>query len=219
MSENHFLDANVIIGSLISWDAQYDRSVRYFTGQGMFRHTSKRVYGECTGVFEGSRRVLLRYLKEFYRRFNTFNDPMTLDPLIERFTQTWSANLYDEKMSRIIGNFVQTHRTDLRNVALGSEQNYGDFQRQIRKAIQYALNELDCRCTDTNPTEIFRYDCCPHDLTPVYPTEYSSLISSLNYAPDVNVLLDSFHIKRTMLQGSVHFVTTDWTHITRNKVV
>jgi hypothetical protein len=120
-------------------------------------------------------------------------------------------------MKRIVDNFVQAHMTDLRNVALGGEQNYGDFQKQIQKAIRHALDELVYRCTDSDSAEIFRYDCCPQDHTPLYATEYGLLFTSMNYAPDVNVLLDSYHIKETMLQSAVHFMTTDFTHITRNK--
>jgi len=161
MPENHFLDANVIIGSLISWDVQHDRSVQYFTTKGVLRHTSRRVYSECTGVFEGSRRELLRYLKEFYRRFNGPIDPLHVDYIIQRFTTEYTASLDNEKMRRIINNFVRTHMGTLRNVALGGEQTFGDFQKSIRDAIHYALDELARRCIDTVDAEIFRYDCCP----------------------------------------------------------
>jgi hypothetical protein len=217
MPENHFLDANVIIGSLIPWDAQRDRSVRYFETQGMFRHTSRRVYGECNGVFEGSRRELLRYLKEFYRRFNQISDPMHLDHHIQQFTAGYSDGLDDDRMKRTIGNFMRTHMTDLRNVALGGEQKYGEFQQSIRDAIQYALNELACRCIDAEGAEIFRYDCCPSDHTPLYTVEYGALFASMNYAPDVDVLLDSYYIKEIQLRSTVQFMTTDFTHITRHK--
>jgi hypothetical protein len=218
MPENHFLDANVIIGSLIPWDTQWDRSVRYFETQGMFRHTSLRVYGECTGVFEGSRRELLRYLKEFYRRFNQSSDPMYLDHHIQQFTADYSAGFDDEKMKRIVANFVRMHMTDLRNVALGGEQSFGDFKQSIRDAITYALNELANRCIDTEGAEIYLYSCCPIDHTPLYASEYRMLFTSMSYAPDVNVLLDSYHIKETRLQGTVHFITTDFTHIIQHKV-
>lgn len=218
MPENHFLDANVIIGSLISWDAQHDRSVRYFEIHGMFRHTSLRVYGECTGVFEASRRELLRYLKEFYRRFNQTSDPLHIDALIQRFTAEYSAGLADDRMKRIVSNFVRTHIMDLRNVALGGERTFGEFNQDIRDAIRYALDELANRCIDAEGAEIYRYDSCPSDHTPVYPAEYGVLFGSMNYAPDVNVLLDSYHIKETQLRSTVRFITTDFTHITRNKV-
>lgn len=218
MPENHFLDANVIIGSLISWDAQHDRSVRYFETQGMFKHTSKRVFGECNGVFEGSRRELLRYLKEFYRRFNQSVDPLHLDFHIQRFTADYSAGLEDDRMKRIVGNFVRTHMTDLRNVALGGEQTFGEFKQNIRDAIKYALNELICRCTDAAGAEIFRYDCCPVDHGPLYSAQYELLFSSMNYAPDVDVLLDSYHIKETQLQSTVRFITTDFIHIIQHKI-
>lgn len=218
MSENHFLDANVIIGSLISWDAQHDRSVRYFETQGMFRHTSRRVYSECVGVFEGSRPVLLRYLKEFYRRFNGFSDPIRLDTLIQQFTSEYSAGLENDKMKRIVSSFVRANMPDLRNVALGGEHTFGEFKQSVRDAIIYALNELGCRCIDTAGAEIFRFDCCPTDHTPLYALQYGNLFSSLNYAPDVNVLLDSYHIKETQLQSTVWFITTDIIHIKTNKV-
>jgi len=217
MPENHFLDANVIIGSLIPWDTQHNRSVQYFETQGLFRHTSSRVCDECTGVFEASRRELLRYLKEFYRRFNQFSNPLILDHSIQSFNRDYSARLGDDRMRRIVDNFMRVNRTDLLNVALGGEQRFGEFKQSIQNAIIYALNEIVRRCTDAEGVEIFRYDCCPQDHTRLYAAEFADLFSSMNYAPDVNILLDSFYIKEYYLQSTVHFITTDFTHIISKK--
>lgn len=49
MPSHHFLDANVLIDSLVEWDGQHRCTYRYMQQEGFRRHTSKRVYAECAG--------------------------------------------------------------------------------------------------------------------------------------------------------------------------
>jgi hypothetical protein len=75
-------------------------------------------------------------------------------------------------MRKIIQNFVHTHMEELRRVAFGGEQSLGEFQKSIREAVQFALDELARRCIDSVGAEIFRYDCCPQDHTSCCSTQF-----------------------------------------------
>ena len=55
MPSHHFLDANILIGSLTEWDGQHYRARRYMQQEGFLRHTSERVHRECTGVLGSGR--------------------------------------------------------------------------------------------------------------------------------------------------------------------
>jgi hypothetical protein len=44
MASDHFLDANILIGSLVEWDGQHRHTHRYMQQEGVRRHTTERVY-------------------------------------------------------------------------------------------------------------------------------------------------------------------------------
>ncbi len=97
MFSDHFLDANIMVGSRISWDRQYNSTTRYMAMEGIRRHTSKRVYNESRGVFERSRGLILKYLKRFYEEFNKSPDPTRLDQIIRYFTKKFSSTLGEKR--------------------------------------------------------------------------------------------------------------------------
>jgi len=84
MASHHFLDANILIGSLTEWDGQHSRAHRYMQQEGFRRHTSERVYCECTGVLGRFRRTILQYLKYLEQNLPAYPDPLTLDRTIDR---------------------------------------------------------------------------------------------------------------------------------------
>ncbi len=216
MFSDHFLDANILVGSRISWDKQHNSTTRYMALEGIRRHTSKRVYYESRGVFERSRGLILKYLKRFYEEFNISPDPMRLDQIIRAFTRKFSGSL-GEKDSKILNSFVERNFMESRNIALGGEREFGDFIRAIIDAFMGAINSIDRDCYSDTKAMICRYDDCPPDYRNCYVAENNRLLKVINYENDVSVVLDSYFIKNKYIKNNVCFVTTDHEHILKNK--
>ncbi len=216
MFSDHFLDANILVGSRISWDRQYNSTTRYMAMEGIRRHTSKRVYYESRGVFERSRSLILKCLKRFYEEFNKSRDPMRLDQIIRAFTRRFSGSL-GEKERKILNSFVERNFMEIRNTALGGEEELGDFRRAVIGAFMGAINSIDRDCYSDPKAMILRYDDCPYDYRNCYAVENNRLLKVINYENDVFVVLDSYFIRNKYIKNKVCFVTTDHEHILKNK--
>jgi len=216
MFKDHFLDANILVGSRISWDRQYNSATQYMALEGIRRHTSKRVYYESRGVFERSRGLILKYLKRFYEEFNKSPDPMRLDQIIRTFTRGFSGTL-GEKESKILNSFVERNFMEIRNTALGGEREFGDFRKAIVDAFMVAINSIDRDCYSDPKAVVCRYDDCPPDYRSCYADESTRLLKVINYENDVFVVLDSYFVKNKYIKDNVCFVTTDHEHMLKNK--
>ena len=84
---HHFLDTNILVGSRIEWDGQHHHTHRYMQQDGFLRHTSERVYKECTGVFGLFRRTITKYLNYLVKSLPASPDPFTLDRTIQKLTE------------------------------------------------------------------------------------------------------------------------------------
>lgn len=217
--EHHFLDANILVGFTVTWDLQYESVARYMTRESVKRHTSKRVYRESRGVLEGSRRLILKYLREFYKKVSRALDPLKIDRSIRNFTKQFSSNLV-EKERKIIESFVNRNFNELKNVALGGEETLGEFKKSVGDTFLKALDYIDIHCKPDDPEALIcRYDNCPENYKPHYPDKCSTLCSVINYKNDVLVLLDSYFIKNNHIRENICFVTTDQKHLLKNKPV
>ena len=103
---------------------------------GFLRHTSERVYKECTGVFGLFRRTITKYLNYLVKSLPASPDPFTLDRTIQKLTERYTLSLKNEKEKNVLGSFVQQNMDDLRNCALGTEQDRDTFRQEIIDAIK-----------------------------------------------------------------------------------
>ncbi|NJD04712.1 MAG: hypothetical protein FIA99_19405 [Ruminiclostridium sp.] len=213
MFRDHFLDANILVGSRIDWDKQHNLATKYMAVEGLKKHTSKRVYNESKGVFERTRRLILSYLKKFYEEFSVSSNPLRIDQIIKAFTKKF-ADKFEEKEQNILNSFVERNFGDIRNIALGGEKELGDFKKVVIDTFKNALNSIDRDCVPDSKALIYRYDGCP--LT-YYTKEYIKLSEVINYENDILVLLDSYFIKNKHIINNICFVTTDYNHILKNK--
>jgi len=216
MLRDYFLDANILVGSRISWDRQYNSATRFMALENKRMHTSKRVYDESRGVFERSRGLILKYLKRFYEEFSISPYPMRLDSIIKSFTNKFSRTL-GEKERKILTSFVERNCMEIRNTALGGERELGDFRRAIVDSFMGAINSIDRDCYSDQKAMICRYDDCPVDYKNCYVDENNRLFKIINYENDVYVVLDSYFIRNKYIKSNVCFVTTDHEHILKNK--
>lgn len=217
MSKNHFLDANILIGSRIQWDHQYNCTTKYMALEGIIWYTSIRVFKEARGVFQRNRRLINKYINALYEKYPTFSDPLKLDANIERFNRSYERNLHNEKDQQVLQSFITSNQGDIRYMLLGGDSVYGDFSRSISSAFMFAINSLqgDCKCDSSS--KIIRYDGCPLTYDGKYTTVCDQLSAIMNYDNDVLVLLDSVHLRENILQSRLRFVTTDVEHFVSKK--
>lgn len=214
MPSDHFLDSNVLVGSRISWDKQYSDAVQYMAVDGIIRHTSKRVYYESKGVFERSRGLILKFLKEFYERFSKYSNALHIEQTVRKFTESFIKPL-KEKEEKIINSFVNQNFEDLKNVALNGESELGDFRQNVIDSIKSAINSIDNDCHPDSSALVYRYDSCP-DYYKIN-IGYTELYNVIGYENDALVLMDSNLIKNNYIKNDVCFITADQKHILSNK--
>lgn len=217
MASHHFLDANILIGSRAEWDGQYHVAHRYMQQEGFRRHTSERVYRECTGVFGRFRRTVLQYLEYMERNPPAHLDPLTLDRTIDRLTGRRMRSLTSRREQNVLRSFVHRNRDDLRNALLGTEKEWQAFRRDVIDAIKGALDSLDRDCRDDPSAPVLCHTCCPDDYDDHFSGEKCTLVVALGYEPDVLVVLDSYYLLVYRIREGVCFVTTDNTHILSNR--
>jgi len=215
---HHFLDTNILVGSRIEWDGQHHHTHRYMQQDGFLRHTSERVYKECTGVFGLFRRTITKYLNYLVKSLPASPDPFTLDRTIQKLTERYTLSLKNEKEKNVLGSFVQQNMDDLRNCALGTEQDRDTFRQEIIDAIKGALDSLDRDCRPDDPSApVVCYTCCPEDYDSHLPDQKSALITAIGYEPDILVILDAYFIQINRIMEDVSLVTADKTHILNNR--
>lgn len=83
----------------------------YMQQEGFWRHTSERVYRECTGVPGRFRRTILQYLEQ---NLPAYPDPPALDRLTERRVRAFSSN----REQSVLRSFVRGNMEDLRTSSI-----------------------------------------------------------------------------------------------------
>ncbi len=217
MASHHFLDANILIGSLVEWDGQHRHTHRYMQKEGFRRHTSERVHRECTGVLGRLRRTILQYLEYMERNLPPYPDPLTLDRTIGRLTGRRVRLLASKREQSALLSFVRKNREELRNAVLGTEEERQAFRRDAIGAVKGALASLDRDCRDEPSAPVLCHTCCPDDYDAFFPGQKSALADALGYEPDTLVVLDSYFLLVYKIREGVCFVTTDNTHILSNR--
>ncbi len=175
------------------------------------------VHRECTGVLGRFRRTILQYLEYPGQNLPAHPDPLALDRTIDRLTDRRVRSLPSGREQNVLRSFVRGNREDLRNAALGTEEERQAFRRDAINAVKGALESLDRDCRDDPTAPVFCYTCCPNDYDGHFPMQKSSLIDALHYEPDTLVVLDSFFLRVHRIREVVCFVTTDNAHILRNR--
>lgn len=169
------------------------------------------------GVLGRFRRTILQYLEYLGRNLPAHPDPLALDRTIDRLTDRRVRSLASGREQNVLRSFVRGNREDLRNAALGTEEERRAFRRDAINAVKGALESLDRDCRGDPTAPVFCYTCCPNDYDLHFPMQKSSLIDALHYEPDTLVVLDSFFLRVHRIREEVCFVTADNAHILRNR--
>ena len=158
----------------------------------------------------------MQYLKYLGQNLPAYPDPLALDRTIDRLTSRQMRSLSSKREQNALRSFVSGNREDLRNVLLGTEEEWRAFRRDAIDGVRWALESLDRDCQDDPAAPVFCYTCCPDDYDAHFPGQKSSLIDALQHEPDVFVVLDSYFLQVHRIREEVCFVTADNAHILRN---
>lgn len=86
---------------------------------------------------------------------------------------------------------ISAIREDLRNAALGTEEERRAFRRDLIRAVKGALDSLDWDCRDGPSALVFCHTCCPNDYDYHFPRQKGALVDALGCGPDTLMVLDS----------------------------
>ncbi|WP_155937397.1 hypothetical protein [Methanoculleus sp. MH98A] len=94
-----------------------------------------------------------------------------LDRTIDRLTDLWVQTLASGRERSVIRSYVNRNRQDLRNSALGTEEERRAFRQDVIEAAKGALASLDLDCRDDPAGPALRHTCCPDDCDAHVPGE------------------------------------------------
>jgi hypothetical protein len=114
----------------------------------------------------------------------------------------------------ILDPFLQKYRQNIRNSMLVGDENI--CCKMVEDAVNNAINSLDNDCYEDPRAKIEKHVVTPQDIRQ-YSSEKKTLEKTISNKADIRILLDSYHIKKTIIgKNSVCFVTTDKEHISDN---
>ena len=218
MCSNHFLDTSILLGSRISWDAQFSHVSSYISVADIQRISSKRAYNEAKGVLQRNRRAILQYLDTLKTEFSNPSHPIVNEAGVDRLSKQYCTTIENEKICNALTLFINKNIYDITKALQDGKSLFDNYKLTIGGAFQTALDSLAIDCRTQQGAFIRRYDICPQVYDQIYDTEQYRLMTLINYIEDVKILLDSYFLQDRILEESLFFITTDTTHILRHKI-
>lgn len=216
--DEHFLDSNIVIGSILKWNKPHQDSHHYFK-KDYNKNISKRVYDECRSVFMNNEMWTLRFIKELNDRFAK-KLVMNPKPKLYWFRDEFIRNMcaYDPydcyNIKKIIFNFVKDCKNELLQIMMNGS-NYRSFREIIITTFQKALKSLDNICIG-NSAVVNTYNKCPEEYSYDAPVQYSELSKLTVHKSDRLILLDSHYFRSIEIRKDMAFITAD-NEILKNK--
>lgn len=209
--DEHFLDSNIVIGSILRWNERHQDSYRYFNYD-YNKNISKRVYDECRSVFVNNEMWTLRFIKELNDKFGkklVMNPKSKLNRFKDEFIRNMCAyDPYDcYNIEKIISNFVKDCEGDLLQIMINGS-NYKSFRGIITSTFQKALKSLDNICHGEYAT-VNTYAKCPEEYSYDAPAQYSQLSKLTVHKSDRLILLDSHYFRTMKIRKDMAFITAD----------
>ena len=217
MSDEHFLDAAILIGRILSWDAQNQSVQAYFTRSNAPRHTSLHVSKGVRSTLLAIKRGFRAYAVQLDRDIRGL-DLTRFDDELRRHLQNYIQNNHrtHNNLAGQLRRLVQFSANRFRNAAYGNGRAE-DAAAQVDHAIDTALLEL-ARLCNTTPTAPVRTHACPHGVTTTYPAIHAQVHGVMGgHDDDALVAIEAYHIHKTAAPSLVRLVTTDRAHFLNNK--
>ncbi len=213
----HFLDANILVGAWLEWDAQHNIVKKYIDCNSHERYTSKRAWMEARHVLEKYRRLVNNYLCKFEDDFGMDFNLNYIDREIARFNRKYLEGIANKSDKTKVESFIKDHLSEIKNCVLGA----GSIELLLEDAVnkfKIALNTLDNECRNDHTSSIFKHETCPLKYESHYPFEKSELMKTVIYDNDVYIILDAYYIKETFVKSDMCLITTDYEHILSKKL-
>lgn len=206
----HFLDANVIIGSILKWNKPHQDAYSYFK-MDYSKNTSRKVYDECRLVFIKNEEWTLRFIKELNDEFkgkSVTNPKRSLHKFRDGYISRICA--YDsekcDNVQRVIFNFVEECEDELLSI-MADSFNYNKFKTVIISTFSKALTELDTICYGKVPA-VNTYKC-PEKIENECPVQFEDLHKVGIHKSDNRILLDSHYFRSFQIRKDIAFITSD----------
>ncbi len=217
MCANHFLDTSILLGSRITWDAQFSYVTSYIAVADIQRISSKRAYNEAKGVLQRNRRAILQYLDTLINEFSNPGHPIINEAGVDRLSKQYCTTVENEKIRNALTQFTKKNIYDITKSLQNDNPQFDNYKLTVGNAFQTALNSLAIDCRNQQDAFIRRYDICPQIYDQIYDSEQYRLMALIDYLEDVKILLDSYFLQDRILEENIFFITTDAAHILRHK--
>ncbi|MGD0170728.1 MAG: hypothetical protein ABSB81_01175 [Halobacteriota archaeon] len=218
MNFDYFFDSNILIGSRLSWDAQYEVACDCVDKQQIKKRTSDNVYWESSFKLEKVRQVIWTFLKEILNNSFKFN-PWNFDSKIHSRKLSFLKRQYPTKEIRedaedILNPFLDKYGHNMRDSILNNDEI--KCCKMAEDSVNNAISSLDVDCFAHPSAKIEMHVVTPQDIKH-YASKERALQKKISDNSDILILLDSYHIKQTVTgNNSICFVTTDKEHISDN---
>jgi len=217
MNFDYFFDSNILIGSRLSWDAQYKVACACVDKKQIKKRTSENVYWECSKKFEAVRQVVwafLKYLLYSSFKFNAWDFDSKIDNRKRNFLGMYPTKEKRENAEDILNPFLDRYGYNIRDSILNGDEII--CCKMAEDAVNNAISSLDADCFAHPSAKIEKHVITLGDIKQ-YSQERNNLEKKISNNSDISILLDSYHIKQTIIGNkSICFVTTDEEDISDN---
>jgi hypothetical protein len=209
MGSDYFFDSCILIGSRLPWDVQYKVACACVDNEQIKKRTSDRVYWECSHKFEEVRYVIWTFYKQNLKKLksNAWNFDSHIDRCKRDFLKSnFSTKEKQEDAEDILKPFLDKYRYNIRDSILSGDEVL--CCNLVEDVVNNAINSLDEDCLEPN-AKIEKHMVTDEDIEQ-YSDKRDKLETKISNRSDISILLDSYHIKQTILvHKTICFVTTD----------
>jgi len=222
MHHDHFVDANVLVGSQIGWDKHHKISLAYVARVervNIIRHTSVNAFHEARHVFEAIRVIGGDYLDHLsLYKFTAAREEIVSNIVDCKGKYEQTQELSDKEKDRLDSfiNDIYVNDSLVKMIEQDTINGVSNFRGKMINATKEAFRLLrkDCNQRDKDPKiDLFeRKDPNHPEKEAQYPDVQLALSEIIvDNENDVKLLVDTHHLE-TLIKKNISFVTFDKTH-------
>ena len=187
--DNHFLDANILIGCSATYDALNEILNGYFRRDYIF-HTSNTAQDEAEGVLRGRKNVALQKLDKIFNMFPARQASVEeLDEVYERL----GYGQYAGRNSDLSDDYLEVYKSEL--VDQINSENRRKAINDASKRFQQARANLSNNLQRDN---FHLSNCSGIDHKSLSKDQFDDLMDIIDYEPDVIIALDCSEISEEL---------------------
>lgn len=216
----HFLDAAILIGRFLPWDAQSQCVSAYFGRAKRARHTSRHVYAGVRRTLTSIRLNFGSYMVELETQLRSFEQAklsqQVRDHMEAHIRARSAAGQMNANQAGQLRLLVRLFYNQIRTEHLGNAR-LERLAADVDRTVQTALNMLDAACKPDAAALIVRHDC-PRTVRTTYAGEHGKVHAAMGaHDDDALVAIEALHLHRTVSDKIRVLVTTDRAHFLSKK--